>query len=153
MKIEEEINQSKFNSAPEKAIVNIIYTANFIQDAYKSALKMYDISLPQYNVLRILKGRKDGHATCGDLKDVMLDKNPDVTRLCDKLVEKKLILRNFNKHNRRQILLKISEKGLKVLHDINPYFEALNQVLKDIPEDELFRLSDTMDTIREKIRS
>ncbi len=153
MKIEEEINQSRFNSAPEKAIVNIIYTANFIQDTYKTALKMYDISLPQYNVLRILKGRKDGHATCGDLKDVMLDKNPDVTRLCDKLVEKKLILRNFNKDNRRQILLRISDKGLKVLHDINPYFEELNQVLKDIPEDDLFKLSDSLDLIREKIRS
>jgi DNA-binding MarR family transcriptional regulator len=153
LKIEEEINQSKFNSAPEKAIVNIIYTANFIQDAYKTALKMYDISLPQYNVLRILKGRKDGHATCGDLKEVMLDKNPDVTRLCDKLVEKKLILRNFNKNNRRQILLKISERGLKVLHDINPYFDALNQVLKDLPEAELLSLSDTLDSIREKIRA
>jgi DNA-binding MarR family transcriptional regulator len=153
LKIEEEINQSKFSSAPEKAIVNIIYTANFIQDAYKSALKMNGISLPQYNVLRILKGRKDGYATCGDLKDVMLDKNPDVTRLCDKLVEKKLILRNFNKDNRRQILLKISDKGLKMLQDINPYFEALNQVLRDIPDPELLKLSDTLDEIRGKIRS
>jgi DNA-binding MarR family transcriptional regulator len=153
LKIEEEINQSKFSSAPEKAIVNIIYTANFIQDAYKSALKMNGISLPQYNVLRILKGRKDGYATCGDLKDVMLDKNPDVTRLCDKLVEKKLILRNFNKDNRRQILLKISDKGLKMLQDINPHFEAFNHVLKDIPESELLKLSDTLDDIRGKMRS
>ena len=78
MKIEEEINQSKFNSAQEKAIVNIIFTANAIEDAFKNALKVYGISLPQYNVLRILKGRKHGHATCGDLKDVMLDKNPDI---------------------------------------------------------------------------
>ncbi len=152
MKIEEEINQSKFSSAPEKAIVNIIYTSNFIQDTYKTALKLYDISLPQYNVLRILKGRKDGHATCGDLKEVMLDKNPDVTRLCDKLVEKKLILRNFNKNNRRQILLRISEKGLKVLSDINPYFAELNEMLKDLPEQDLLNLSDTLDKIREKVR-
>jgi DNA-binding MarR family transcriptional regulator len=151
LKIEEEINQSKFKSAPEKALVNILYTANFIQDTYKEALKLYDISLSQYNVLRILKGRKE--ATCGDLKEVMLDKNPDVTRLCDKLVDKKLILRNFNKENRRQILLRISEKGIKMLEDINPYFEAINLSLKDVNDDDLLKLSDALDQIREKIRS
>jgi DNA-binding MarR family transcriptional regulator len=151
LKIEEEINQSKFRSAPEKALVNIIYTANFIEDSYKTALKLYDISLSQYNVLRILKGRKE--ATCGDLKEVMLDKNPDVTRLCDKLVDKKLILRNFNKENRRQILLRISDKGIKMLEDIHPYFEAINQSLKDINEEDLLKLSDALDNIREKIRS
>jgi DNA-binding MarR family transcriptional regulator len=153
LKIEEEINQSKFGSASEKAIVNIIYTANFIQDAYKSALKVHGISLPQYNVLRILKGRKDNHATCGDLKDVMLDKNPDVTRLCDKLVEKKLIIRNFNKQNRRQILLKISDKGLQVLEDIRPYIDNMNVILKDVPDEDFNRLSDTLDQMREKIKS
>lgn len=152
LKIEEEINQSKFNSAQEKAIVNIIYTANAIEDAFKKTLKAHGISLPQYNVLRILKGRKDGNATCGDLKEVMLDKNPDVTRLCDKLVEKKLIQRNSNRSNRRQILLKISEKGIQTLEEINPLFTALNLHLKTIPDTELEALSDTLDKIRDRIR-
>ena len=151
MKIEEEINQSKFTTAGEKALVNIIYTCNFIQDAYKSALKTYGISLPQYNVLRILKGRKE--ATCGDLKEVMLDKNPDVTRLCDKLVEKKLIARNFNKNNRRQILLRITEKGVNVLQDVHPHFAGMSVMLKDIPDEQLLALSDALDSIREKVRS
>ncbi|MEZ4805035.1 MAG: MarR family transcriptional regulator [Bacteroidia bacterium] len=152
MKIEEEINQSKFNTTQEKAIVNILYTANFIEDAFKKVLKLYDISLPQYNVLRILKGRKDGYATCGDLKMVMLDKNPDVTRLCDKLVDKKLILRNNNKTNRRQILLKISTKGIKTLDEIHPAFTHLNQQLESIQEGNLNLLSDTLDSIREGIK-
>lgn len=153
MKIEEEINQSKFNSAQEKAIVNIIFTANAIEDAFKNALKVYGISLPQYNVLRILKGRKHGHATCGDLKDVMLDKNPDITRLCDKLVEKKLILRNNNKTNRRQILLKISEKGIKALDEINPMFNLVNINLKTVDDNELLILSDLLDKVRATFKS
>ncbi len=153
MKIEEEINQSKFNSAQEKAIVNIIYTANAIEDAFKKTLKLHGISLPQYNVLRILKGRKEGNATCGDLKEVMLDKNPDVTRLCDKLVEKKLIQRSSNRSNRRQILLKISEKGIKTLDEIKPLFETLNIQLKAISDAELETLSDTLDQIRDKMRN
>ncbi len=152
MKIEEEINQSKFNSPQEKAIVNIIFTANAIEDAFKKALKMYDISLPQYNVLRILKGRKDGYATCGDLKDVMLDKNPDVTRLCDKLVLKKLIVRSNNKNNRRQILLRISDKGLQALEEINPYFAAVNTGLNGISSEKLEQLSDILDEIRDSLR-
>ena len=152
MKIEEEINQSKFNSSQEKAIVNIIFTANAIEDAFKKALKMYDISLPQYNVLRILKGRKDGYATCGDLKDVMLDKNPDVTRLCDKLVLKKLIVRSNNKNNRRQILLRISDKGLTALEEINPYFVAVNEGLNGIDPEKLEQISDILDEIRDSLR-
>jgi DNA-binding MarR family transcriptional regulator len=152
LKIEEEINQSKFNSSQEKVIVNIIFTANAIEDAFKKALKMYDISLPQYNVLRILKGRKDGYATCGDLKEVMLDKNPDVTRLCDKLVLKKLIVRSNNKNNRRQILLRISEKGLLALEEINPYFAAVNEGLKGIAPEKLEQISDILDEIRDSLR-
>lgn len=152
MKIEEEINQSKFNSPQEKAIVNIIFTANAIEDAFKKALKMYDISLPQYNVLRILKGRKDGYATCGDLKEVMLDKNPDVTRLCDKLVLKKLIVRSNNKNNRRQILLRISDKGLQALEEINPFFAAVNFGLTGIDAQKLEQLSDILDEIRDSLR-
>lgn len=152
MKIEEEINQSKFNSPQEKAIVNIIFTANAIEDAFKKALKMYDISLPQYNVLRILKGRKDGYATCGDLKAVMLDKNPDVTRLCDKLVLKKMIVRSNNKSNRRQILLRISEKGLQALDEINPYFAAVNSGLSGMDAAKLEQLSDILDEIRDSLR-
>jgi hypothetical protein len=57
-KIEDEIQQSKFGTSHEKAIINIIYTSNFLQDKIKNQFKKYDISLPQYNVLRILKGRK-----------------------------------------------------------------------------------------------
>ncbi|MBL7836533.1 MAG: MarR family transcriptional regulator [Bacteroidetes bacterium] len=152
MKIEEEIRQSKFNSAKEKALVNIIYTANAVEDAFKKSLKSHGISLPQYNVLRILKGRKDGYATCGDLKEVMLDKNPDVTRLCDKLVLKKMIVRSNNKNNRRQILLKISEKGLKTLDEIYPQFSTVNQLLSHIPDEQLESLSDTLDLIRENLK-
>ena len=111
MRIEEAILTTQFNNLSEKAIVNIIFTANAVQDSLKKIIKPYGISLPQYNVLRILNGRKNVYATCGDLKAVMLDKNPDVTRLCDKLVDKDLITRHCNAKNKRQILLQISAEG------------------------------------------
>ena len=151
MKIEEAILTSQFNNLHEKAIVNIIFTANVVQDALKMIIKPYGISLPQYNVLRILNGRKKGYATCGDLKAVMLDKNPDVTRLCDKLVDKDLISRHCNAKNKRQILLQISEKGEEVLSQINPIIYAFYAKLNSLNHNDLSQLSDWLDDFRNEL--
>lgn len=151
MKIEEAILTSQFSNLHEKAIVNIIFTANAVQDALKMIIKPYGISLPQYNVLRILNGRKKGYATCGDLKAVMLDKNPDVTRLCDKLVDKHLISRHCNAKNKRQILLQISDKGEEVLAQINPKIYAFYEQLNALNQNDIAQLSDSLDAIRNKL--
>ena len=151
MKIEEAILTSQFSNLHEKAIVNIIFTANGVQDALKMIIKPYGISLPQYNVLRILNGRKKGYATCGDLKAVMLDKNPDVTRLCDKLVDKDLISRHCNAKNKRQILLQISDKGEDVLAQINPKIYAFYEQLNALNQNDIAQLSDCLDAIRNEL--
>jgi DNA-binding MarR family transcriptional regulator len=151
VKIEEAILTSQFSNLHEKAIVNIIFTANAVQDALKMIIKPYGISLPQYNVLRILNGRKKGYATCGDLKAVMLDKNPDVTRLCDKLVDKDLISRHCNAKNKRQILLQISDKGEDVLAQINPKIYAFYEQLNALNQNDIAQLSDSLDAIRNEL--
>ncbi len=151
MKIEEAILTSQFSNLNEKAIVNIIFTANALQDALKMIIKPYGISLPQYNVLRILNGRKKGYATCGDLKAVMLDKNPDVTRLCDKLVDKAMISRHCNAKNKRQILLQISDKGEEVLAQINPKIYAFYEQMSALNQNEIVQLSDWLDALRNEM--
>ena len=151
MKIEEAILTSQFSNLNEKAIVNIIFTANALQDVFKMIIKPYGISLPQYNVLRILNGRKKGYATCGDLKAVMLDKNPDVTRLCDKLVDKAMISRHCNAKNKRQILLQISDKGEEVLAQINPKIYAFYEQMSALNQNEIVQLSDWLDALRNEM--
>lgn len=151
MKIEEAILTSQFSNLNEKAIVNIIFTANALQDALKMIIKPYGISLPQYNVLRILNGRKKGYATCGDLKAVMLDKNPDVTRICDKLVDKAMISRHCNAKNKRQILLQISDKGEEVLAQINPKIYAFYEQMSALNQNEIVQLSDWLDALRNEM--
>jgi len=151
VKIEEAILTSQFSNLNEKAIVNIIFTANALQDALKMIIKPYGISLPQYNVLRILNGRKKGYATCGDLKAVMLDKNPDVTRLCDKLVDKAMISRHCNAKNKRQILLQISDKGEEVLAQINPKIYAFYEQMSALNQNEIVQLSDWLDALRSEM--
>jgi DNA-binding MarR family transcriptional regulator len=151
VKIEEAILTSQFSNLNEKAIVNIIFTANALQEALKMIIKPYGISLPQYNVLRILNGRKKGYATCGDLKAVMLDKNPDVTRLCDKLVDKAMISRHCNAKNKRQILLQISDKGEEVLAQINPKIYAFYEQMSALNQNEIVQLSDWLDALRNEM--
>jgi DNA-binding MarR family transcriptional regulator len=151
VKIEEAILTSQFSNLNEKAIVNIIFTANALQDALKMIIKPYGISLPQYNVLRILNGRKKGYATCGDLKAVMLDKNPDVTRICDKLVDKAMISRHCNAKNKRQILLQISDKGEEVLAQINPKIYAFYEQMSALNQNEIVQLSDWLDALRNEM--
>ncbi len=151
MRIEEAILTTQFNNLSEKAIVNIIFTANAVQDSLKKIIKPYGISLPQYNVLRILNGRKNVYATCGDLKAVMLDKNPDVTRLCDKLVDKDLITRHCNAKNKRQILLQISAEGEKMLAKINPEIYAFYDKLNALNQNDISQLSDWLDVLRNEL--
>ena len=120
MKIEEAIKQKKFNSSKHKAIVNLFYTYHAICDMHAGLFKKFDITSQQYNVLRILRGKHPDAIIVGYVKEVMLDKNPDLTRLCDRLLNKGYIVRNLNESNRRQVLIKITDKGLNLLKTIDP---------------------------------
>ncbi len=148
MKIEEEINQSKFVNSHTKALINIIYTASRINDRMAIILKPYDLTQPQYNILRILRGRNGEPANCGDIKKVMVDKNPDVTRICDKLIIKELINRQFNQNNRREVLLSINKNGLNLLKKIDPKMEEEILAMANLKEKDLEKLSTLLDAMR-----
>lgn len=148
MKIEEEINQSKFANVQTKALINIMYTASRITDGMSTVLKPFDITQPQYNILRILRGKNGEPCNCGDIKRVMVDKNPDVTRICDKLLAKELITRQFNVNNRREVLLSINKNGLNILKKIDPLMEKAVFEMANLSEKDLEKLSSLLDEMR-----
>ncbi|MDI1235219.1 MAG: MarR family transcriptional regulator [bacterium] len=148
MKIEEEINQSKFNNSQTKVLINILYTASRINNSMVEVLKPFDLTQPQYNILRILRGRKGELCNCGDIKKVMIDKNPDVTRICDKLKDKDLITRQLNKNNRREVLLSINKNGLNILKKIDPQMDAAILEMAKINDKDLEMLSALLDSMR-----
>jgi len=148
MDIEEAIKQKKFESAQQKAWVNLIYTFNCLNDQVNQAFKDFDITQQQYNVLRILRGRFPEPASCASVKEVMLDKNPDLTRLCDRLVSKGLIERDLNADNRRQVVLKITNPGLELLKEIDPVMKKYNKSLNNLSEKEAEKLSELLDKLR-----
>ncbi|HYG40007.1 MAG TPA: MarR family transcriptional regulator [Cytophagales bacterium] len=148
MNLEEAIKQKKFQSAQQKAWININYTFNYLSDHISKVFGQFDITQQQYNVLRILRGRHPESACCNEVKEVMLDKNPDLTRLCDRLVSKGLIARDLNSTNRRQVSLHITEEGLKLLTEIEPVMKEYSVILNNLSDEEAQTLSNLLDKLR-----
>lgn len=149
MKFEEEIKQSKFDSSTQKAVLNVMFTSNWINALFRDVFKPYDLTPQQYNVLRILRGKHPKSANPGEIKDVMLDKNPDLTRLCDRLCKLGLITRGVDKTNRRKINIKISDAGLDMLKKLDPKIKKMQSAMKSLTEDEANQLSDLLDKMRQ----
>lgn len=150
MKIEEAIKQRKFESNFHKAMINIMYTHNWLTSKSAELFKEFDIQPQHFNVLRILKGRYPGSACPGEIKEVMLDKNPDLTRLIDKLVLRGLVERKLSDENRRKVNIKITKYGLSFLEEIMPRMkESQNEIANKLTDKEAQTLSDLLDKIRE----
>jgi DNA-binding MarR family transcriptional regulator len=147
VKIEEAIKQKKFDSPVHKAMINVIYTYNWLSSLWTGFFEQYEITEQQYNVLRILRGRYPNSICAGDIKEVMLDKNPDLTRLCDRLVKKELIERQYNEFNRRQVLIRITKTGLDLLKQIDPGMKKQAKKIK-LSDRQAELLSDLLDKIR-----
>jgi len=142
--ISKDIN-SKFPNERVKALINIKYTANWLNTVGNEFLKSSKISNQQYNILRILKGANEA-VTVNTVKERMIEKSPNATRLMDKLCDKGLIERTRCENDRRVVFVKISEKGLKVLDKIN--VEELGNPMNAISEDEAKILNEILDKVR-----
>jgi len=149
MKIEEEIKQKKFESNYQKAHLNIMFTANWLMDKSKLLFKGFGITLQQYNVLRILKGKHPGCCAAGDIKEVMLDKSPDLTRLIDRLMEKGFVTRGVCEENRRKLDIAITDKGLTLIKEINPKLKVQFEQIRKITDKEAIELNRILDKMRE----
>jgi DNA-binding MarR family transcriptional regulator len=149
MKIEQAIKQYKFESNVQKAFVNLMYTANQLRDTQKIIFEPFDILPQHFNILRIIKGKHPNAISPGEIKEVMLDKAPDITRLLDKLVKLGLINRQTCNQNRRKIDITLTQKGLNELKKLNESVAAYTKKLeKNISEKEAAILSNLLDKLR-----
>lgn len=148
MKIEDEI-QAKFDDERFKAMINIKFTANWLGQIHHNLLSPFGISLPQFNILRILKGSKGEMLNVSDVRSRMVEKSPNTTRLMDKLIDKKLIERVKCKEDRRIIYVRIIEDGMLLLETIEQNIQNMNDEMNKISAEE----AQTINTILDKIRS
>lgn len=142
--ISKDIN-SRFENNKIKALINIKYTANWINSYENEFFRPYGISPQQYNILRILRGAEEP-IKVQVIKERMIDRSPNATRLMDKLCEKKLIERIRCNDDRRVVFISINKTGLKLLNTIatNTKLEFLN----NLTEKEATTLSRLLDKLR-----
>ncbi|MFV0570855.1 MAG: MarR family winged helix-turn-helix transcriptional regulator [Xanthomarina gelatinilytica] len=142
--LSKEINP-KFVNAKVKALVNVLYTANWISSYQNEFFKPFGISPQQYNILRILNGT-DQALKVQTIKERMIERSPNATRLMDKLIAKELIERFPCMDDRRVVYIKITKTGKQLLESISEDFN--HDLLKNISEEEAKQLSDLLDKMR-----
>ena len=149
MNILEAINQKSFDSSYAKVAVNLLYTYNWHRDQYQELFKPLGIKMQHYNVLRILKGGRPNAMCPGDIKEVMLDKSPDLTRLIDKLVNMGLVERSTCPENRRKLDVFITQSGLDLIDEVMKKQKAMGiEKSSQLSKEEAEQLSDLLDKFR-----
>lgn len=136
---------STFANNRIKALLNIIYTASWISGCQNEFFKSYGISPQQYNILRILNGA-DKPLNVQVIKDRMIERSPNATRLMDKLCAKAYIERLPCEHDRRVVKIAITKKGKELLESIPNDFNK--ELLKNLTEVEAEQLSNLLDKMR-----
>ena len=148
MEIEKEIATSKFENNHQKAVVNLIYTYGWLTNSLKQRLNKHKITLQQYNILRILRGQHPNPATVNLLKDRMLDKMSDASRIVERLVQKELVQRCVNEKDRRAVDVLISNQGLEILRKLDSEMSSIDILKGSITDEEAVTLSYLLDKMR-----
>jgi len=149
MKIENAIKQSSFSSSYHKVLVNLIYTGNWVRDEQMKVFKQFDLLPQHYNVLRIIKGHMPTPIAPKDIKEVLIDKAGDLTRLLDKLEKKGFVKRNLCPSNRRQMDISMTDKGFEVLEKMQaPLQTFTDKIQACISADQAESLSNLLDQLR-----
>lgn len=148
MKIEEEIKQSKFRNEFHKLAVNVFYTYGWLSNIQSQLFANYHITSNQFNILRILRGQYPNPATINRLKERMLDKMSDASRLVERLRIKGLVRRDVSSSDRRRVDVLITEKGLKLLSEIDKLNEKSDAIFRNLSPGEAKIINDLLDKLR-----
>ncbi|MDC7996157.1 MarR family winged helix-turn-helix transcriptional regulator [Altibacter sp. HG106] len=148
MSIEKAIKATVSMEPRNKAVINVLYTSRYLEGT-ADHFKNHELTMQQYNVLRILRGQKGKPANVMTVQERMIDRSSNTTRLIDKLVKKELVKRQVCQQNRRKIELFITPNGMELLATLDPIIEAHNKlVTQRLSEKELETLNSLLDKMR-----
>jgi DNA-binding MarR family transcriptional regulator len=148
MRIDDEIQSSKFDDNYHKAVINITYTDGWLRNTFNCHFEKHNLTQQQFNILRILRGQYPKPATVNMLKERMIDKMSDASRIVDRLVQKEMITRCTNNKDRRAVDIRISEKGLDTLAKMDAEFKTKDFIKNNLTIEEAGLLSDLLDKLR-----
>ena len=148
MNVEERIKTDQPLPLQRRTIIHLMLINNLIGEHMSQALKPFEVSLQQFNVLRILRGQKGKPANLSTLNDRMVSRMSNTTRLVDKLIAKGLAIRNTCPENRRKVEIRLTEKGLASLQAMDKAVDAAEKKLMgSLSEEDLRQLNDLLDKV------
>ena len=148
MAIEKDIRQSNFRNLNQKSMVNLIYTYHWVVEKIKQLLSNEDITLQQYNILRILRGSFPTPLSTLQIRDRMLDKMSDTSRIVDRLVAKGLVRKLTSKTDKRLVDVTITDEGRELLTKLDLHNDELDNIVTSLSEGEMNTLNNLLDKLR-----
>jgi len=148
MGIEKDIQQTNFRNEFQKMGINIIYTANWLNEKMSQILATEDITQQQYNILRILRGSECPLSTL-KIRERMLDKMSDTSRIVDRLIVKGLVEKTACLKDKRLVDITATKKGLQLLEKLDALNEQIDSILKGVSEKEATTMNQILDKLRE----
>lgn len=148
MGIDQDILQSKFRNEHQKAGVNLLYTYGWLMERTKEIFSSEDITPQQFNILRILRGSFPQPLSTLQIRERMLDKMSDTSRIVDRLITKGLVKKGTCKTDRRLVDVIITDKGKKMLERLDKRQDELDNIIGNLSEKEAAILSELLDKIR-----
>lgn len=153
MSLEHDIQQKTFRSEYHKAFLNIIFTHNVLINDSNGFFKRYGVTRQQYNVLRILRGQHPGGATVQLIRERMLDKMSDASRIVERLRTKSMVTRELNPKDKRTVKITITADGIELLESMETCIGDLEKAVRNLTEQEARELNDLLDKIRGPVSS
>ena len=147
MGIEKDIQQANFRNEFQKMGINIIFTANWLNERIATFLSKEDITLQQYNILRILRGSEVPLSTL-QIRERMLDKMSDTSRIVDRLIVKALVQKSACKADKRLVDITLTDKGIQLVTKLDEYNDHIDATLKGVSEAEASTLNQILDKLR-----
>lgn len=148
MTIEEVLKTEKFESEYQRLLCNIMYTNGWVVGLQQRFFKDYDLTLQQYNILRILRGQKGKPLALNSITDRMIDRMSNTSRIVDRLEKKQLVTRKTCPSDRRQVDVLITEQGLKKLEEIDKNTRSMEDGMNNISQEKARQLNDLLDELR-----
>jgi MarR family transcriptional regulator, 2-MHQ and catechol-resistance regulon repressor len=148
MSIEKDINQYKFRNQQQKSIINLIYTYNWVLEKIKKILAEEDLTPQQFNMLRILRGSFPTPLSTLQIRERMLDKMSDTSRIVDRLILKGLVQKSTSAADKRLVDVLITDAGKNILAKLDAKNEAMDAVINNLNEDEMTQLNELLDKLR-----
>ncbi|MFZ1258993.1 MAG: MarR family transcriptional regulator, partial [Chitinophagaceae bacterium] len=149
--IDQDIKQAKFRNPHQKAAINLIYTVGWMRDKTKCVFEAEDITAQQFNILRILRGSFPEPLSTLQIRERMLEKMSDTSRIVDRLIAKGLVKKITCKNDRRLVDVIITDKGKKLLERLDIRQDEIDRVLGNLSEKDANILSDLLDKIRDGV--